>query len=31
VDKAGEPSIVMLSPEGKVIYRAANGSLPRAH
>jgi fructose-bisphosphate aldolase class 1 len=23
VDKGGEPSIVMLSPEGKVIYRAA--------
>ena len=23
VDKEGEPSIVMLSPEGKEIYRAA--------
>jgi hypothetical protein len=23
VDKEGEPSIVMLSPDGKVIYRAA--------
>ena len=23
VDKGGEPSIIMLSPEGKVIYRAA--------
>jgi hypothetical protein len=23
VDKAGEPSILMLSPEGKEIYRAA--------
>jgi hypothetical protein len=30
VDKGGEPSIVMLSPEGKVIYRAANSPLPRA-
>ena len=23
VDKDGQPSIVMLSPEGKVVYRAA--------